>query len=457
MRGNSVDGTGVAGSSTKGPGVTGKTKTGDRGVYGVTDNEAGSGVYGQAKGSGAAGVYGVNALGPGVWGRAGAGAAGVYGESEGTAATGVYGVVSTGVAGVQGDHRGGGYGVYGVSHDPGGRGVHGYSISGEAGVYGRTLNTSGSGVYGFADGGNAAGVYGRNQSGAGVWGFTPASASGVYGQSDGSAGRGVYGVANGGGGIAVRGDANGPGQTFGIYGRSTSNHGVGGISTAAGGCGVIAESPHIGMQGATGGTTNNDQGVRGIASNTTAWAGYFDGKVGARNGYSGATATFSIDHPLAPAERTLRHSYVAAPEMKNVYDGVVTTSSSGKATVALPAYFEALNRGFRYQLTVVGGFAQAIVSKEIAGGRFEISTDKPRVKVSWQVTGIRRDAYATKHGLAVEGAKTGADRGRYLHPEEHGQPAGMAVALHLPTGGAVVMHPEVPAAVQGPGAPRDDP
>jgi hypothetical protein len=35
--------------------------------------------------------------------------------------------------------------------------------------------------------------------------------------------------------------------------------------------------------------------------------------------------------------------------MKNTYDGNVTTDDAGLATVALPNWFETLNRDFRYQ------------------------------------------------------------------------------------------------------------
>ena len=38
--------------------------------------------------------------------------------------------------------------------------------------------------------------------------------------------------------------------------------------------------------------------------------------------------------------------------------------------------------------------AQAIVLRKLRGGQFVIKTDKPRVEVSWQVTGIRHDAWA---------------------------------------------------------------
>jgi hypothetical protein len=41
-----------------------------------------------------------------------------------------------------------------------------------------------------------------------------------------------------------------------------------------------------------------------------------------------------------------------------------------------------------------GQFSQAIVAREISHGRFTIKTNRPGVKVSWQVTGDRHDAYA---------------------------------------------------------------
>jgi hypothetical protein len=45
---------------------------------------------------------------------------------------------------------------------------------------------------------------------------------------------------------------------------------------------------------------------------------------------------------------------------------------------------------------------------------------KPGVKVSWQVTGIRQDAYANSHRIPVEQEKPEADRGHYLHPDAFG-------------------------------------
>ncbi|HKQ76105.1 MAG TPA: hypothetical protein VJ810_20595 [Blastocatellia bacterium] len=106
----------------------------------------------------------------------------------------------------------------------------------------------------------------------------------------------------------------------------------------------------------------------------------------------------------------------------NIYNGAVTTGGNGEATVTLPDYFEALNRDFRYQLTVIGQFAQAIVASKIEGNRFTIRTDKPNVEVSWQVTGVRQDAFANKHRIPVEEEKPAAERGHFLHPAAFNQP-----------------------------------
>ena len=135
---------------------------------------------------------------------------------------------------------------------------------------------------------------------------------------------------------------------------------------------------------------------------------------------SKSAGSFKIDHPQDPENRTLSHSFVESPDMKNVYDGVVTTDAAGQATVELPDWFEALNRDFRYQLTVIDGgdaFVLAKVAREIEGNRFVVRTSAGNVKVSWQVTGIRRDAYAERHRIPVEEWKPEEERGRYLNPD----------------------------------------
>jgi hypothetical protein len=125
--------------------------------------------------------------------------------------------------------------------------------------------------------------------------------------------------------------------------------------------------------------------------------------------------TFKIDHPLDPYNKYLYHSFVESPDMMNIYNGNTLTDDTGVAVVVMPDYFEALNRDFRYQLTVIGEFAQAIVGKEMEDGRFTIITDKPNVKVSWQVTGVRHDLFANENRVVVEVDKESGKRGTLLY------------------------------------------
>ncbi len=134
--------------------------------------------------------------------------------------------------------------------------------------------------------------------------------------------------------------------------------------------------------------------------------------------------SFKIDHPLDPENYYLYHSFVESPDMMNIYNGNVVTDAEGLAVVELPAWFEALNRDFRYQLTVLDEsddeFVFAKVYRRIAGGRFTIKTSAPGVEVSWQVTGIRKDAWAERNRIPLEAPKEAENRGRYLHAEAFG-------------------------------------
>lgn len=127
--------------------------------------------------------------------------------------------------------------------------------------------------------------------------------------------------------------------------------------------------------------------------------------------------TFKIDHPLHPTEKYLYHSFVESPDMMNIYNGNIETDQEGYAEVALPSYFEALNMEFRYQLTSIGTFGQVIIKEEIENGRFMIQSETPKTKVSWQVTGIRKDNYAEANRVQVEVDKEPEAIGTYLHPE----------------------------------------
>jgi hypothetical protein len=138
--------------------------------------------------------------------------------------------------------------------------------------------------------------------------------------------------------------------------------------------------------------------------------------------------TFRIDHPLDPENKYLCHSTVESPDVMNIYNGNSTTDAEGHATIELPEYFEALNRDFRYQLTVIGKLARVAVASEINTNRFTIKSDQPDTKVSWQVTGIRQDALARAFHPCVEEEKPAAERGSFLH-SEHYDPSERRIAF----------------------------
>jgi hypothetical protein len=142
------------------------------------------------------------------------------------------------------------------------------------------------------------------------------------------------------------------------------------------------------------------------------------------NGHlSKSSGSFRIDHPIDPANKYLSHSFVESPDMMNIYNGIATLDQRGEARITLPSYFEALNKDFRYQLSSIGRSQPGLyVADEIHRCQFRIAGGKPDGKVSWQVTGIRRDAYANAHRVPVEESKEGAERGHYLHPELFSSP-----------------------------------
>jgi hypothetical protein len=182
------------------------------------------------------------------------------------------------------------------------------------------------------------------------------------------------------------------------------------------------------------GSTNAEgAGNLGITNFTGSSTIYLEGNVKVTGNLSKGGGSFQIDHPLDPANKYLYHSFVESPDMMDVYNGNVITGKNGLATVGLPDYFEALNRDFRYQLTVIGQFAQAIVARKVNHNRFVIRTSKPGVEVSWQITGIRQDAYANAHRIPVEEEKPPQEHGRYLHPELFGAPREQGIAIGLLT------------------------
>lgn len=204
------------------------------------------------------------------------------------------------------------------------------------------------------------------------------------------------------------------------YGASITNNGMGdGIRAYAN----VSQGTNWGALYAV--NYGSSPAVTGIAG--TGLAGHFTGDVVVTGSVTTSSGTYRIDHPLDPENMYLNHAPVESPDMMNVYNGNVTTDGSGTAVIVLPDYFEALNRDFRYQLTVIGQFAQAIVAEKITGNTFTIRTDKPNVEVSWQVTGVRQDAFAKATRLPVEEVKPAEVRGFYLHAEAHGQSRSLSI------------------------------
>ena len=161
----------------------------------------------------------------------------------------------------------------------------------------------------------------------------------------------------------------------------------------------------------------------GVYAYGLTWAGYFSGNVNIVGTLTKSAGSFRIDHPLDPEHKYLQHSFVESPDMKNIYDGNAVLDDQGAAWVTLPEWFEALNRDFRYQLTAIGGAAPNLhIAEKIAGNRFRIAGGAPGTEVSWQVTGIRQDAYANANRIAVELEKSPDEVGKYLHPKALGVP-----------------------------------
>ncbi len=142
-----------------------------------------------------------------------------------------------------------------------------------------------------------------------------------------------------------------------------------------------------------------------------------------------AAKLFTIDHPMDPENKTMQHACIESDEYKNVYDGIAVTDNTGFATITLPSWFESLNEKFRYQLTIIdengaaGDLVSARVVRKVANGEFTIKTTVPNVEVSWQITGVRKDAWAKANPLVVESEKTGEFKGTYMRPEAYGLPA----------------------------------
>lgn len=143
-------------------------------------------------------------------------------------------------------------------------------------------------------------------------------------------------------------------------------------------------------------------------------------------GVTATTKHFVIDDPLDPANELLYHSNVESPDVKNIYDGTTTLDADGEAVVQLPAYFEALNYNFRYQLSAIGqSMPDLFIKTEVTDNQFTIGGGVPGGEVSWQVTGIRHDPYILANPIIPVVEKTPytiVNKGQYLDPQAYVKP-----------------------------------
>ena len=236
---------------------------------------------------------------------------------------------------------------------------------------------------------------------------------------------GLYVNESGYNGIRVDQDANwaaiyayspGSGMRWGVSGIADSSSGSGVIGSSSAGVGVVAK------------TTSGTALTATVSAGGAGTAARFTGDVTVIGDLSKSGGSFTIDHPLDPEHKYLKHSFVESPDMKNIYDGVVTLDAEGRATVVLPDWFGALNRDFRYQLTAIGAPGPNLyIARELANNEFAIGGGTPGAKVSWMVTGIRQDAYANAHRIVVEEDKPLEQVGKFLHPELFNQSVDRAI------------------------------
>jgi hypothetical protein len=218
----------------------------------------------------------------------------------------------------------------------------------------------------------------------------------------------------------------------GIFGANDTGSGVGASYAlyAAGGYDITNISFNSAGLGAflVGGSSNVGFGGDGLDAwagggpLANGYAGFFEGDVYVSGNLSKGGGSFKIDHPLDPANKYLYHSFVESPDMMNIYNGNVMLDANGEAVIDLPEWFGVLNRDYRYQLTSIGGFAPLYIAEEVSNNQFKIAGGKSGMKVSWQVTGVRQDAWANAHRIPVEVQKPERERGYYLHPELYGAP-----------------------------------
>lgn len=288
-----------------------------------------------------------------------------------------------------------------------------------SGAYAAKLSsTNGTALHVTASQGQAAYIYASSSAYAAATAEQAGTQPALYAVSiNQSGGDAIYAQSATGDGVEAR--CTGSGCNNGVYGFS---------SNAGASCVIGQSSSSVQGYGVVGRSWGAGYGVYGdLQSATTGYAGFFQGRAHVNGTLSKLSGSFRIDHPQDPANKFLVHSFVESPEMKNVYDGVVVLEADGTATVQLPSYFEALNENFRYQLTPIGGPASLFIKSEVLRGAFTIAGGPAGLRVSWQVTGTRKDPWAKANPIVVEEEKAPSEKGRYLTPQFAGAGAAALV------------------------------
>lgn len=133
----------------------------------------------------------------------------------------------------------------------------------------------------------------------------------------------------------------------------------------------------------------------------------FLGNLAVTGSVSKGSGTFVIDHPLMPFTHLLYHSFVESPKVLNIYKGEARLNSLGEVTVELPEYFKALNTDYEYYLEPIGkSMPNLFIKEEIKDTSFVIGGGVREGRVSWHVSGVRRDPYILANPIIPDVLKT---------------------------------------------------
>ena len=193
-------------------------------------------------------------------------------------------------------------------------------------------------------------------------------------------------------GVAVGRESSGRGECIAVGAYANSGAAIHGMA--------------LGMNATVPGGVNNGTAIGYMVTNTVSDSTrvrgdlYLDGgtQVWTNDGFGSANwgvKAFTIDHPLDPQNKVLRHYTLEGPQVWNVYKGTAQLDALGMATIQLPDYFEALNRNPQYDLTPIGSpMPNLFVKQTVKDNQFVIGGGVANGQVCWTVSGERNDPAA---------------------------------------------------------------